>query len=65
MAVKGRRKATNQRRVMIVRITEEQVFALGVTMAMQKSVGVATYWATALNPLTDVQRANIGNNPYF
>lgn len=46
MAVKGRRKATNQRRVLI--INTEQAFALGMSMAMEKSAQDTARWASCL-----------------
>lgn len=65
MSVKGRRKAKNVRRVRIIRVTEEQVYLLGISLVMSKSAGSTNYWASALNPLTDDQRADIGNNHDF
>lgn len=61
MAVKGRRKATNQRRVMIINISEEGLFALGMSVAMKRSVEDTNRWASCLRKREPGEVVDIGS----
>jgi hypothetical protein len=60
MAVKGRRKATNQRRVKFIYITEEELFAGGIAAAMERSVEDSLRWASCLRKREPGEVVDIG-----